>query len=168
MRRLSVTLSRGASLQHRRVLVRRQSASAGRRVTFLSNSFADFQLTNGAVHPQTARLLSTTCTKRAHKQGLHTHVVTLNELTRRRSLRLPCRTPNLSTPSHQEEDDGTVIHVDLLTADVYNPANGGETTLLLSESLSLLKVCNARRTRKSGCAGAPVHLPVKELVLPFK
>lgn len=40
-----------------------------------------------------------------------------------------------------------MIKLDLLTADVYHPANEGETDLLLSESLSLPKVCNARRTR---------------------
>lgn len=58
-----------------------------------------------------------------------------------------------------------MIHLRLLTADVYNPANGRETELLLSESLSLLKVCNARRTRKSGCVGGTAaHLPEKEPV----
>lgn len=40
-----------------------------------------------------------------------------------------------------------MIHLDLLTADVYHPANEGETELLLSESLSFPKVRNARRTR---------------------
>lgn len=148
MRRLSVTLSRGASLQHRRVLVRPVGVSRASRDVLIEllRCLSTYKRRHKS---KTVRFLFTTCTKRKHKQALHTHVVTFNELTRCRSIRLPCCTPNLSTRSHQEEDDGTVIQVDLLTADVYNPANGGETKLLLSESLSLLKVCNARRTRKS-------------------
>lgn len=105
-----------------RVLVR----DADRRVTFLSNSFAVSQLTNGVMNPSSRCFCSLLAAVR---------------------FVLPRCTLNVSTRSHQEEDEGTMIHLDLLTADVYHPANEGETVLLLSESLSLPKVCNARRTR---------------------
>lgn len=45
-----------------------------------------------------------------------------------------------------------MIHAgyDLLTADVYNPANEGETGLLLNESLSYLCLCNVSGSSQSG------------------
>lgn len=75
-------------------------------------------------------------------------------LARLGSARLALLLTSMSTRAHQEEAAGTQIHLRLLTADVYSPANeGGETQVPLSESLSLRKVCNARRTGNSGWSG---------------